>query len=225
MFDMRIGSALLLTIVLTLAPCAAQVEGQALVEARSFAHTSLQNYVTQVIKANNATRFGFKDVGEAQAATLGDPIPVFFIGLNTLKSYRAGTVVAAALTDAKTLWFPVLANGAVVSKLEIAEVQGKWLAGEFGRPALARKTADIQHDLPAALQGVGAAAPTRTLLVRIPALSVELFFTTGATGDFFIPVQHGDLPSDVEVGKAYPAGALLTRLTEVAQKIDEKTVR
>ena len=224
MFNMKIWSVVL-TIVFALTPCAAQVEGQALVQARSFADSSLQNYVTQVIKATNATRFGFKDVREAQAATLGDPIPVLFIGLNALKSYRAGAQLTSVLTDTKTLWFPVLASGAVVSKLEITEVQGKWLAGEFGRPALARKIAGVHHDLPAALQGVGAAAPARTSLVRIPALSVELFFTTGSAGDFFVPVLRGDLPSDVEAGKAYPAGALLVRLAEAAQKVDEKTVR
>jgi hypothetical protein len=215
----------LLTMALEPRPCAAQVEGQALVQARSFAESSLRSYVTQVVNANNAIRFGFKDVGEAQTTKLGDPIPVFFIGLNTLKSYRAGAGVASVLADAKTLWFPLVANGGVVAKLEIAEVQGKWVAGEFGRPRLARKIAGIQRELPAALQRVGAVGPARTSLVRVPALSVELFFTTSTAGDFFVPVQRGDLRSDVEVGKAYPAEALLVRLAEAAQKVDENVVR
>ncbi|HEY4901723.1 MAG TPA: hypothetical protein VIH91_12985 [Terriglobales bacterium] len=220
-----IATGLLLTIAFGPTWCAAQVEGQALVQARSFADSSLKSYVSQVIKANNATRFGFKDVAEAQAAAIGDPIPVLFIGLRTLKSYRAGAGAASVLTDAKTLWFPILANGTVVSKLEITEVQGKWLAGEFGRATLARKVAAVDRELPAALKTAGAGAPARTSLVRIPALSVELLYTTGTTGDYFVPVQRGDLPADVEIGKAYPADALLVQLAAAAQKVDENKVR
>ena len=220
-----VGVAVALVGALESSQSAAQfIEGQALVQAREVAAQSLRNYVAGVVKEDNAARLGFKTLAEAQTAQLGEPIPVFFIRLTDLKAYRAGSGAGSVLTNARTLWFPVLVNGEVRSKLEISEVHGKWVAGEFGRPATARDVSGVHGELPTILQKVALPAGARVTLVRIPALHVQAFYASGTSGDFFVPVRQEGLPDSVEVGKAYPADALLVRLAVAAKAVDEKTV-
>jgi hypothetical protein len=227
MFDMKtlnIGVLALAAAMGQFASGAQRVEDQELTRAREFADRSLRMYVSGAIRSDNAQRFGFKTLDEAREAKVGEPIPVLFIGLTALKGYRPGAGAASVLRDAQTLWFPVLVNGGVRSEIEISRVEGKWIAGEFGRPAKAREVANVYDQLPRILQSVSVPSGARASLVRIPAIGIELFYTTGTAGDFFVAVRGEGLPADLEVGKAYPADALLTRLAQTAQKVDEKMV-
>lgn len=200
------------------------IQGEALAQAREFAGRALRNYVTAAVTEKNAGRLGFKTAAEAQAASLGDPISVALIGLNDLKAFERGTKVGSMLRDARTLWFPVLLNGEVRSKLEISEVNGQWLAGEFGRPELARTVNGVREGLPKILEVVKARSSGPPMLVRIPVLHVDLFYETGPEGGFLVPAGAGGLPDGVEVGKAYPAEELLARFAGLAQGLSAKTI-
>jgi hypothetical protein len=219
------ATAVVLVAFLGLPPAKAQsIQGEAFSQARAFANQSLHNYVTAAVTEANASRLGFKTLGEAQSAHLGEPVPVLLIGLNDLKAFQPGTKIGAMLKDIRTLWFPVLVNGEVRSKLEISEVNGKWLAGEFGRPGTAKSLSGVREDLPKILETVKAPSASSPVLVRIPALHAQLFYESGPGGDFLVPAQAGGLPEGVEVGKAYPAEALLAKFAEMAKRMDANTV-
>lgn len=199
--------------------------GQELEQARTFAGRALDGYVTAAVRDENAPRLGFKDAKEARAARLGDPLPVLFVGLAELKAYRPGTGAGTVLSNMRTLWFPVLVNGEVRSKLEITEIHGKWTAGEFGRPSSARQLMRVKGELPRALQGLSAPPDAKVALVRIPSLDVELFYVSGAGGELFVPIRGQALPPELEPGKAYPADAVLSRLAAAARTVPADKVR
>ena len=119
------------------------------------------------------------------------------------------------LTDTRSVWFPVLVGGEVRAKLELTEKDGKWLAGEFGRPRTAQEIMRVRGTLPAG--GIA--------FVRIPAIFVQMFLVTTASGDSFVPVRRDGLPEGFEPGKIYAADALLVPLATRVRGLDEKTVR
>jgi len=201
------------------------VGGQTLDEGRQLADRSLRDYVAAALREDNAQRFGFKNLADAKSAQPGEPIPVLFIGLRELKAYRAGAGVGAVLSNARALWFPVVVQGEVRSKLEVTEIRGKWVAGEFGRPKAAQQLMRMYAEVPKMLEAAQLPKEGRLALVRVPALGVELFYATGSKGDHFVVASmYGEIP-DLQVGKIYSADVLLGRLSRSAQTVREDQVR
>jgi len=199
--------------------------GQTLRESHQFADSSLRTYVANVLREDNATRFGFKNLEEAKKAQVGEPLPILFIGLKELKAYRAGVGAGAVLSNARALWFPVTVDGQVRAKLEVAEVNGKWVAGEFGRPKSAQALMRVYGEVPKLLNEAQVPKEGQLALVRVPVLGVEAFYATGSKGDHFIvAITYGAIP-EVKVGKVYPADELLGHLSRFAQTIREDEVR
>jgi hypothetical protein len=206
-------------------PAAAQVMAPIPGQAREVAVQALRNFVQDAIPEGKAERFGFRSLAEARAATLGEPFQVLFIGLDQLRKYRPGAGAGSVLRDARAAWFPVLAGGEPRAKLEVAERDGRWVGGEFGRPSSTREVMAAAASLEAARAEAGAAAADRPALVRIPALNAQLLYLKGQRGEVLVPIRREGLPPGTESGKAYAADAFLVRLAEGARKVEDKVVR
>lgn len=87
----------------------------------------LEKFMSKTITEKNFQDFGFKDFKEVQAARLGEPYPVKFIGLRDLKAYKAGTGAKTLMSDSKQLWFPVMVEGEVRNQFVVTEKNGKFI--------------------------------------------------------------------------------------------------
>ena len=131
-------------------------------EMGAFAKTSLQGYVKDVLTEKNVGRYGFSTVGEASAATLGDPLRVHSIELKELKAYRPSAGLRSMQADSRTTWYPVIANNEVRAKLEIVETAGKTAGWRFrgrqrGAPDIGCAAADSEFTQSEGHTGSGSA--------------------------------------------------------------------
>lgn len=189
-----------------------------------FAQKSLEGYVNNVLSEKNFAKFNFKTLGEAKMARLGTPYKVMYIGLSPLKAYKAGTGLRPILTDAKTLWFPVMVEGKVRTKLEIVEKEGKWIAGEFGGIRVVREIAIVRDQVPSLLESKGLREPYEVILVKIPALYAVFFYVESSRGEYLIPAMAQPQRYKLQNGKMYAADEVLSKLRDIAKEIDEKKV-
>jgi hypothetical protein len=190
-----------------------------------FAQESLEAYVKYVLNERNFANFGFKSLDEAQAARVGDPYQVMFVGLKDLKAYKSGTGAKPLLRDAKTLYFPVMVEGETRTKLEIVEKDGKWIAGEFGGIRTVQKATMAQDQLPMLLESKGIEEPHKPILVKIPALHAMFMYVESPQGEFLVPTMVQPQRFKLQDARIYSADDVLARLSEFAQEIDENKIR
>jgi len=191
---------------------------------KELAQESLQDYVRDVLTEENYAEFGFESLEEAQRASVGDPLSVMFIGLEQLKGYEPGTGARPWLMDVRIFWFPVIADDRVRTKLEMVELDGEWVAGEFGGIATVERIATALEFLPMLLDERGIARPDELVLVRIPALRAAFLYLESAGEEFFVPAMVQPERYDLLEEEVYPADELLHRLSEFAQEIDPEKV-
>ncbi len=190
---------------------------------QEFATSSLRNYVQNLLTSENVTRYGFENLKDAQTAQLGEPLRVMLIGLMDLKAYREGSA-KRLLRDTKTFWFPVTVRGQTLSKLEVIEKEGRLIAGEFGGFRSAQQVAAVRRETPRLLEAKGVQPPYEISLVKVPALAAVFLGVEGAGGEYLIPAMAQPERFRLENAEIYQAGDVLKRLSEVAQKVDEKKV-
>lgn len=142
---------------------------------------------------------------EAGAATLGEPLPLFDVGLEALKGYRSGTDPRSLLQDVRTLHFPILVSGAVRSSIVVRQQGQGWLATDFGQAELAKRIG--------AARGTGGGD---ALLVRVPALNAYFVGTTSGGTLQLTPLADVD-GTDYRALAPAPADAVFTALAARAQ--------
>lgn len=192
---------------------------------KELAQESLQDYVRDILTEVNYAEFGFKSLEEAQEAHVGDPLAVMFVGLEQLQVYEPGTGARPWLVDERIFWFPVVVEGQTRTKLEMVELNGEWVAGEFGGIATVERIATALEVLPMLLEERGLAWPDELMLVRIPALRAVFLYLESAGEEFFVPAMVQPERYDLLAEEVYPADELLYRLSEFAQQIEPGKVR
>lgn len=189
-----------------------------------FAQEALEAYVENVLNEKNFADFGFKRLDEARLARVGEPYRVMFIGLNDLKDYKPGTGARPLLRDAKTLWFPVMVERETRTKLEIVEIDGEWIAGEFGGIRTVQKAITAGTQLPGLLKSKEITEPQEPVMVEIPALHAVFLYVESPRGEFLIPAMVQPQRFKLQDGQIYSADEVLSRLSEFARQIDENKV-
>lgn len=193
--------------------------------ALEFAQRSLKSYVNNVINEKNFMKFGFKSIGGAQIASVGDPYRVMTIGLKDLKTYKPGTGAKPLLMDVKIIWFPVMVEDEILTKLEIIEKEGKLISGEFGKITIVKEVATAKNRLPELLRSKEIEAPHKIFLLKIPALYAMFLYVESSKGEFLIPSMMQPQRYDLQNAQIYTADEVLSKLMEFAKKIDEKKLR
>ena len=190
-----------------------------------FAQRALEGYVKNTVTERNFAKLGFKTLGEAQVARLGDPYRVMFIGLADLTAYETGIGARPLLVDAKTLWFPVMVGEETRTKLEITEKEGKLVPGEFGRFKTVENVIMAKDRIPGLLESIGVEAPYEVMLVRIAALRALLLYVESPEGEYLIPAMIQPQRYGLENGEMYPADEVLSKLRDFAREIDPDKIR
>ncbi len=185
----------------------------------------LEKFLAKAISEKNFQDFGFRDFKEVQAARLGDPYPVKFIGLKELKANKGGTGARTLMSDSKQLWFPVMVGGEVRSQFVVREKGGKLMASQFGKDKTAQTISLVQKQMPAVLETKNIKAPYKTSLLEVPALMATFFYVESPQGDFLVPAMAQPGRYKLENGQLYPADEVLSKLREYAKEIDENLSR
>lgn len=189
-----------------------------------FAQKSLRDYVSNTLTEKNVSKFNFKSLNAAKMAQLGDPFKVMFIGLDALREYRAGTGIKPIMTDAHTLWFPVMVGAEIRTKMEVINRGGKLLAGEFGGTRRVLEVATVLKQLSKLMESKGIGRPYKVMLIKIPVLYAEFLLIESSKGEFLIPAMIQPQRYTLENGRVYEDDEVLLKLKEFAQKIDGKKV-
>jgi len=89
--------------------------------------------VRDVVATGRATHLGFSSPGDLDGATLGQPIPVYFVNGADLLARIPGTDPHAALGAPRELVYPILVKGVVASEVVMAkDASGAWAVFSVG---------------------------------------------------------------------------------------------
>jgi hypothetical protein len=145
-------------------------------------------------------------------AALGDPLAVKMVRLDELQNYQpaSGTDAAALLHDLQTVVYPIRVAGKVNGEMVMGKVAGAWTARSFAGPAHIQAVENVRSQL--ANAGVPAGS---TMLVRVPALNIELVAYRDAMGMKLTPVT--DLAAaGLTAGQTLPASRVFEQLLPLA---------
>jgi hypothetical protein len=91
-----------------------------------------------LVTKDNFKGLGFATVQDVQRATLGEPMKVFRVELDTLKRYRAETKPNDLLVDGHRSLYPVHVDQSVATSLYVNEHKDGWRPTDYGNAAVAR---------------------------------------------------------------------------------------
>jgi hypothetical protein len=155
---------------------------------------------------------GMPAADRVDRAALGDPLVVMMVRLDELQRYQPapGTDPAALLHDLQTVVYPVRVAGKVNGEMVMGKVGGAWSARSFAGPAHVQAVENVRAQL------ANAGVPTgSTMLLRVPALNIELVAHRDATGLKLTPVT--DLAAaGLAAGQTLPAARVFEQLVPLA---------
>jgi hypothetical protein len=201
-------------------------------DAQAAAASGLQTLQAMAIDQGLYAQLGFDDAEQARSAVLGEPLPVFVVGLSALSAYAAGGDANALIEPSRDAVYPVLAGDGVKSSLTIEQVEGGYRPAAFGAPDTARAVAAVQGRVvwlppapPRPQRGAAPTAPSPSeeaaaapaqFIVRVPALGVS--FLGARVGDQVMLAPVRDIAgADLRAGEALPAGSVFERLAPIAK--------
>lgn len=91
-----------------------------------------------LINAKNYAGLGFNSPEDARRASLGEPMSVFLIRLDTLRNMTEETNLENLLVDVRRAFYPVEIDKRVATSLVVTQHPDGWRATDFGNGAIAR---------------------------------------------------------------------------------------
>jgi hypothetical protein len=155
-----------------------------------------------LVSERNYRGLGFAAPQDARRAHLGEPLAIFRVQLDALKSYRAEENPQNIVVNAHRSLYPVEVDQGVASSLYVTERDGGWRATDFGNAAVAR--------------GVTRYRTSRSdFVVWIPALKVYFVARKSSAGLTFTPIID-DPRFGLKAGATLPANRALLRIQREA---------
>jgi hypothetical protein len=151
-----------------------------------------------------AGAIGFSGPDEVARAQPAPAFPVYFVSLNALKTYQAGTPSASLFRELPDSVVPLVVDGQVKSSMTITRSDRGFTATAFGDSARARLAVEART------RGAG------DFIVRVPALGFE-FIGRRADGQIMLTAMSADPRLRVAQGQAVPAEAVLQLLVPLAR--------
>jgi hypothetical protein len=197
-------NALLLVLAISTSASAQSLDARAAEASRTVQE------LPKLVNAGNHRALGFNSVDEARSGKLGEPIPVFMIRLDSLKSYR-GEEPGRLLVDTQRFVYPVQVASEVRTAVEVRNVNGKW---ETARIGAAQKIRAMDKNRRAVERSTGALS-TDFFEVRIPALNMIFLGHHDAEGLMLTPLVD-DASQQLQAGRSELASKVLARLVPAA---------
>jgi hypothetical protein len=162
---------------------------------------------------------GFQSASEAASASVANPLPMFMVGLQPLRAYRAGDDPRSLLMDEGSFLYPVMASGSVRSSVVVRKVAGGgWKGTQFGRPTLAKSAVEGRTRV-AATRGVAKSAVS---YVEVPALLVRMLGHE-ESGVLMLTALLDVPGTDIRAGTTLPAADVFAKLQPNAVRLDDRS--
>lgn len=161
---------------------------------------------------------GFQSASDVASASVADPLPMFMVGLDPLRAYRAGDDPHALLSDEGSFLYPVTAGGSVRTSVVVKKAATGWKATQFGRVALAKSAVDGRRHV-AATRGV---AETAVSYVEVPALLVRML-GHDENGVLMLTALLDVPGTDVRAGTTLAAADMFAKLQPSALRLDDRS--
>lgn len=155
---------------------------------------------------------GMPAADKMDKAALGDPLAVKMVRLDELHQYQfaPATDPAALLHDLQTLIYPIHVAGKVNGEMVMGKVGGAWSARSFAGPAHVQAVENVCAQLAKAGVPIGS-----MMLVRVPAMGIELVAYRDATGMKLTPVADR-AAAGLIAGQTLPASRVFELLSPLA---------
>jgi hypothetical protein len=157
----------------------------------------------RVINANNYAALGFGSPDEVRRATLGEPLPIFRVGLDALRASTEQTNPSTLLIDARRSLYPVEVDRRVATSIFVTQASDGWRATDLGTAAVARAVTRYRS------------RPT-DFIVHVPALKVY-FVGRRVEGTLVLTPVKDDPRTGFKAGDSLPAGRAFMALQRAAQ--------
>ena len=156
----------------------------------------------RIVNPHNFAALGFKSADEADQATLGEPLPIYLVKLDALRTFTDKTNPETLLSDPKRSLFPVNVSERVATSIFVTESPEGWRATELGNAAVAQLVSHQRH-------GAG------DFIVHVPALQSYFVGTRGEGRLMLTPVMD-DPRTELRAGQPVAAGLVFARLRAAA---------
>lgn len=183
--------------------------------SRSRATESLKT-LPRIVTRENYRALGFQTPDEPKSASLGEPIAVFTVGLDDLRSFVSGKDPKTLLRGPQRVVYPVVVQQQVRSAVTLQELQGAWKVTGFGNATLGRLLAKFRSERASA---AGASA-TSYFAVHIPALNLY-FLGHEASGQLNLTPLLDDPSLELKAGQPVPGDKLFERLVPRAKALND----
>lgn len=164
----------------------------------------------QLVNESNYRELGFESPREVDGASLGEPLPVVFVGLDSLRTYQAGGQPERLLSTLNQASFPVLVNQAPRSSVVVQQQNGGWRTSTLGNGALAR----LIHE------GRRAGANREQVLVHVGALGLH-FVGHRMDNRLMLTPLTSDATFGFRAGSPMQADSVFARLATFARTMDQ----
>lgn len=95
----------------------------------------------KLVNEQNYKSLGFHSLAEVKQARLGQPMEVYNLGLEKLKSYRAGQDPNSLLTPSAETIYPITVDGSVRTGLRIVHKEQGYEPSSFGKADIVKRLA------------------------------------------------------------------------------------
>ena len=161
----------------------------------------------KLVNRENHRRMGFESLSDVRSATLGDPLVIFYVRLDSLRKYQSGGDAFGLLTAGDEILYPVLVRGETRSSITLGRNPGGWKGLSYGGSNAARLTWRMVNDR----RKRAAPAAERYFLVGVPALDVQ-FIGFEETGELRLIPLLDDPQNRWQAGVLVPADYVFAEL-------------
>lgn len=162
------------------------------------AATNALGVLQKLVNDQNYKSLGFQSLAEVKQAQLGQPMEVYNLGLDKLKSYQAGQDPNSLLTPSAETIYPVTVGGSVRSGVTIVHKEQGYEPSSFGNADIVRRLAQYRQN-------------PSDLAIRIPAFNLYFIGRRVDTRVVVVPIVS-DPRLKVREGEATPLEVVIDQL-------------
>ncbi len=152
----------------------------------------------KLVNEQNYKSLGFLTIGEVQQAELGEPMEVYNMGLEKLRSFRAGQDPNSVLMLSVETIFPVTVGSEVRTGVTISHREQGYEASSFGNADVVRRLAGYRQS-------------PKEFAVRIPALNMYFVGRHVETCILLMPIIN-DPRLKLQAGETAPLEVVVKQL-------------
>lgn len=162
------------------------------------AATNAIGVLQKLVNEQNYKSLGFQSLDEVKQAQLGQPMEVYNLGLDKLKSYQAGQDPNSLLTPSAETIYPVTVGGSVRTGVTIVHKEQGYEPSSFGNADIVKRLSTYRQT-------------AADFVARIPAFNMYFVGRHIETRVVLVPIV-GDPRLKVQAGEATPLEVVVDQL-------------